>query len=454
MRTIFITSFNPFATRNILLTNVFQILRNRADLRLVIFCPDYKIDYFQDSFRGNNVIIEPIKAEQTARRDVFFGFLGRSVINTTSLRMHRREILVRNKKIFGFLFANFLATIGWLPIVKRVIRGLDFLTAPKNKFADYFEKYRPDLVFATDVFHVDDTYFLAESKKRKTFTVGMVRSWDNITGKGLFRVKPDKLIVNNETIKKEAIKYEDISPKDIFVGGLPQFDYYVNYEPNLSRADFFKKIRLDPNKKTILFIPVGRRFYDGEGKVLAIIQEAINDQVLVNVQVLVRFPPNDDVNLEGFKLDDNFSIDRPGKQFRSGVFRDQEMTAEDMTHLADSLYYSDVLVGYSSSMVIDGSVFEKPFVLVEGFDPDGPRPYEKSCVRFLDYHHVYTYLVENGSTRLARSKEQMISDIKDYLNNPRLDSEGRQRLIKSQAEPLDGKSGLRIAEFLISQLKK
>lgn len=450
MKTIFITSFNPFVTRNILLTDVLATLKKQPELRIVVFCPDYKADYFQEILADTDVSIEPVRVQQATRQDILFHFLGRSLINTSSLRMHRRELFHRNKKFLNFSISQFLSLLGYIPGIKQCVRWLDYLTINTNRFVHYFENYKPDLVFAPDVFHGDDVHFLAEAKKRGIVTVGMVRSWDNITGKGLFRMKPDMLVVNNETIKKEAMRYEGMRAGDIFVGGVPQFDYYLNYQPRASREAFFAKRGLDPSKKLILFIPVGKRFYDGEGKVLRIIQEAINAGELGNAQVLVRFPPNDDVDLSGFSPDSNFAVEKPGRQFQPGIFRDQEMDAEDMARLADSLYYADVLAGYSSSMAIDGAVFGKPFVLVEGFDPDGPRPYTKSCIRFLDYYHVSRFLVENGSTKLSRSKAEMIADIKNYLNNPQLHAEGRSRLMQEQADPLDGKSGERIGNSIAS----
>src|SRR3989344_4769139 len=95
-RTIFITSFNPFATRNVLFSDAFRVLSQQSDLRLVIFCPDYKKDYFQEKFRAANVIIEGVRTEVINKQDVLFGYLGRSINNTSTLVLHRKEIFHRN----------------------------------------------------------------------------------------------------------------------------------------------------------------------------------------------------------------------------------------------------------------------------------------------------------------------------------------------------------------------
>ena len=229
MQTIFITSFNPFISRNILSGDILKLFRQKESLRVVIFCPAYKQKYFEENFASDNVVIEGVETEVINKQDIIFSYIGRSLVSTKTLAIHRWEIFLRNKNIFTFLFSYFLAVLGRLDQVKRFVRWLDLITINKSKFSFYFDKYRPNLIFATDIFHVDDVHFLAEAKSRGIVTIGMVRSWDNITNKGLFRIKPDKLIVHNEIVKDEAIKYEAMSSKDIFVSGLPQFDCYFNF---------------------------------------------------------------------------------------------------------------------------------------------------------------------------------------------------------------------------------
>src|SRR3989344_3798332 len=121
-----------------------------------------------------------------SKQDIIFSYIGRSLVSTKTLAVHRLEIFLRNKNIAVFIFSYFLAVAGRLSQVKRFVRWLDFITINKSRFSFYFDKYQPDLIFATDVFNIDDVHFLAEAHHRDIATVGMVRSWDNITNKGLF----------------------------------------------------------------------------------------------------------------------------------------------------------------------------------------------------------------------------------------------------------------------------
>lgn len=452
MRTIFITSLNPFVTRNILFTDVFKKLTATPDLRLVIFCPDYKKEYFEKHFKKANVVIQPIANEKISIQDIVFGYVGQSLLNTRRLVIRREEVFLSQKKYIQYCGAVLLAWIGWLPLVKKLVRFLDQLTFSKRKFAAYFDRYKPDLVFGPDVFHPDDVHFLAEAKHRGIPTVGMVRSWDNITNKGFFRVKPDKLIVNNEVIRDEAIQYEDIKKKNIFAAGMPQFDYYIK-EPRSSREDFFRRINFDPQKPLAIFAPWGNRFIDTDWQILQILKEAIaNSELPSNIQILVRIPPNDTIPLGDFVPDSHFRIEYISKQFREGVYRDREFDRQAMTDLADSLYHCDLVIGYMSSLNIDACAFDKPIVGIVFDGREKNKPYLKSIVRFLDFDHTKKMLFTRYAP-FTSNKEELVYYINRYLKDPSLDRKERAHFLKLQAWKMDGRSGERIADFLIEQME-
>jgi len=450
VKTIFITSLNPFITRNILFTDVFKTLWQKPDLRLVVFCPDYKVDYFKKHFAKDNVLIEGIKSQQVSGQDIVFSYLGRSLNRTRTLSLHRKEIFLRNKNFIAYAAAHILSWIGWFSPIKKLVRFLDLRTISRKKFGAYFKKYNPDLVFGPDVFHIDDVHLLAEAKRRRVKAVGMVRSWDNITNKGLFRVKPDFLIVNNNVIRDEAIRYEDMNPKNIAVAGMPQFDYYVN-ESRSSREEFFRRIHLDPEKPLILFSPWGSRFIDTDWKIMQILKEARQKgEISKDLQFLIRIPPNDKIDLGDFVPDDHFYLEQPAHTFKEGVARDQELDRSAMVHLADSLHHSDLVIAYTSSLNIDACAFDKPIVGI-AFDGLRQNSYLNSAVRFLDFDHTYKMLPTKWCP-FVRSKDELIRHINNYLQNPALDQGGRKNFLTYQAWQFDGKSGQRVAQYIYGQL--
>ena len=449
-KTIFISCFNPFIFRNILTSDVLKVLKSKDDAKIIIFVPDYKIDFFKEQLRSPNVIIEGIKIKKSSKQDIIFRFLTGSLVDTSTILVHKKEKLYRDKRYFRFIISWLLIKIfSHIFFIRTFIRSLDSLTVDRKTFLSYILKYNPSLVFSTDVFNDYDIRLLATAKSQKIKTVGMIRSWDNFTTKGVFRVKPNKLIVHNEILKNQAIKWNGVSKKDIFISGIPQYDRYINGK-RMDRETFFKKIGLDSNQKLILFSPFGGRFTDTDWQIMEILKNFIKNKEILSSQVLVRCTPNDPVNLGKFTPDENFYIDKPGQGFEGRTTRDQELTDLDMDWLADCLYHSDVIVAGGASIGIDAAIFNKPTILIH-FDGFEEKPYWQSVKRFLEYQHPRD-IINSRAMLSVKNIGEFKKNINNYLKSSDSDNFSRSEMLKKQCWKLDGRSGARIGDFLLSLL--
>lgn len=442
MKTVFITSFHGLVSR-VLQSGVLGFLQKNSDLRIVILVPDFKKDYFLEKFGGRkNVIIEGVGDKILPRRSYFFHKLSFILLDTKTMRLTRRSF--RGYKYFyEFVLAQFVASfLGRWKLIRNLFRAVNYYFSGGSVFDYLFEKYNPELVFSTDIKHVLDTQLVIEAKKRKIFTIGMVRSWDYLTGKGMVRVAPDKMIVHNETIKKETIKYVDMEEKNIFVSGLPHFDPYIN-EKRISREEFFKNVGLDSAKKVVLYIPWGDKFADTDWQFLQMLPD--------DLQILMRLPPGDTVNLENFKQHKKIIIDSPGVVFGERGRKTNEMSYEDLLHLANTVYYSDVVVAPPSTLAIDAAAFDRPVVLM-AFDGEKEKSYYEGVAHYYDFDHI-SNLVKTGGQKLARNKKELIKYINEYLTDPSIDKGGRKRVVDEQCWKLDGKSSQRVADYILSFLK-
>lgn len=445
MKTVFITSFNPFVSRNILGTDVLKLLRQQNNLRVIIFVPDNKKKYFIQNFGGGNVIIGSVVLPKNSYKEIIFRFISAHLVDTARIRIKIKEFYAKERGLVKLALARILLILGEIRFIKNIFQSIYLFFVNTGDVSGLFNMYKPDILFATDIFHNADIYFLAEAKKLGVMSVGMVRSWDNITNKGLFRVKPDKLIVHNNIVREEAVKHESINSGDIFVSGLPQFDIYSE-DIVVSRDIFFKRIGLNPNKKTILVAPHGKRFHTTDWELLEILKKKLNSEF----QCIVRFPPNDTVEFNGFVPDERFFIERPGQEFGINKFNEREVKVSDSVTLANDLFHSDVVVNYGSTISIDAVAFDKPVVIV-AFDGWEKLPYAQSVKKFLDYDHIKNLTV-TGFCRIAHNESELIKQISSYLKDPSLDRQGRKLLFEEQICKSDGKSGRRIAEYIISLL--
>ncbi|MEK7137942.1 MAG: hypothetical protein AAB787_00385, partial [Patescibacteria group bacterium] len=206
-RTIFITSFHGLVSR-VLLSGVLDYLQQQNNYRIILLVPDFKKAYFQEVFgRRPGIIIETVSREQLPWSALIFHKLSFVFLHTRTMKLIRRSFR-GYRHFYQIVLAQLMASgLGRWRVVRELFRAINYYLSGPPMFTGFFETYKPDLVFSTDVKELLDSQLLIEAKKRKVFTIGMVRSWDYLTGKGMVRIKPDKLVVHNRVIQAEAERY-------------------------------------------------------------------------------------------------------------------------------------------------------------------------------------------------------------------------------------------------------
>ena len=442
-KTIFITAFFGLIARNVLATDFLELVKQDRNLKVIILTPLNKKERYQKEFAHDNVVVEGVVLKSFSRLERFLEVIFHNLSDTAAWRIHRLVNVKKDKKYLSAPLLWLLSQLGYLFFVRRVFRWLDYHLLDKNRFKEYFEKYKPQLVFSTDVFEPNDVDVLRGAISRKIYTIGMVRSWDNITTKGLNRVITDKLIVNTESVKEEAVKLNDVKLENVSVVGVPHYDNYI-VGPTVSKDELFNELDLDLNKKTIFFAPPAD-LYTGHstisGKTLRLLSN-------IDAQIIVRLPVVGDVNIGKFgqPIPNKIAVDKPAS---SQNFSDANIFKSEDNRLKNLLYYSDVVVAFASTLAIDAIVFGKPVVFI-GFD-DELRPYWDSLVRYYDYDHQRK-LLEMGGIRLAKNSQELETLTKNYLENPELDEPNRRKIIKERCWKLDGHSGERLASVILTNL--
>lgn len=451
MKTLFISAYNPFIARNIFNTSVLQKLRKQNDFRIVLLVSTNKKEFIEKHYGGENIIVEGRNFDELINKNKFWYRLSFLLENTRYVKDQRGEHLWKNKNFFGYLnywrvslSALILSNISF---AKKVYRLLDYYFSPRGVFNELFEKYDPSLIFSTDIFGETDILLIREVKHRKVSLLGMVRSWDNPTTKGILRIIPEKIIVHSPVVKEELIKFHNCKKENILVAGYPQFDNWIN-GPTLSRADFFKKIEADSEKRLILFAPAGNVLSDTDWQLCQMLKEAFDESSLPdNIQFLVRNHPHHPADLSQFESDPRFIVEIPGIRDRAWSDKAIEFGQDENDHLRNSIYYSDIIMYVATTLGLDATVFNKPQIMVS-FDGWETKPYIRSVRRYNQEDCLHN-LVKCGGTRVVRSKEEWIQSINDYLKDPALDQAGRDKILTEHLYKLDGKAGERIADEVL-----
>lgn len=442
-KTIFITCFFGLVARDILDTDVLGILKSQENLRIVILGPDNKKPLYEKQFASDNVIIEGVPSISMNLKETITFAIFRDLLSSRTRRIQRLVKYNTTNNYFDYLLGGFLAFWGRFRWVVKAARLVFRPLKPSKIFDEYFRKYDPDLLFSTDIMVRDDIRFMRAARRRKVPIVGMVRSWDNLTIYGILQVIPDKIIVQNEPIKNELLSFQALPDKNIFVVGVPHYDHYVK-KRRTPKEKFFKKLGLDPALKTVFMTATGQKHLIDQETNFKIIEILAS----LGVNVLVRLPVMGDIDFGDFVPSSNVVLDKP---VRTKESVDAQLNRQANQHLADSLFWSDVIVTGPSTIITDAVVFNKPVVYTD-FDYN-PTPYWQSARRFHDYNHIGTIL-KSGGVKRAQSLAQLEKFVQQYLDNPRLDETQRKALALQKRFKLDGKSSERLTDVVLKELNK
>jgi len=445
MKTIFVTSYHSFISRNILSTDVLTFLKN-SGIRIVILVPSKKVGYFVDNFSDKNVEIVGFEPRTNFLHNLVY-FLSVCLVSVENLFI---QDLRDKKRYLRFYTALCIHKIfSSMFVIKRILRFFYNASMVSRQFSELFVHYDPVLVFSTDIYHVPDRELVAEAKKSGIFTIGMVRGWDNPISKGVLLAVPDKIISPNEVIREELWQYNRIGADKIFISGVPHYDTCLT-PPRLSRAEFFAKMELNPDKKLIFFAPAGALLYKYDGEILKVLQKLKNEgKFNHHVQFLVRFHPGSKSNLNGFVPDRDFVFDEPGLDL-VGTKKQSEITEHDARNLNTALFYSDVVITVVSTIAIDGAVFDKPTII---FSVNPREGLDDNIKKFLlNFHGHFKKFVGFGWCAVAHSEEELVRYINNYLANPGLDKDKRRNIVEKYCYKVDGNSSARVAKFILQHL--
>lgn len=451
MKTIFITSFHPVVSRDIISTNIIPFLTEEKNVRVVVFVPNYKKSFFEKYYTRPHVVFEGIPSgfSQRSRRLLFFKRFGEGLLRTKKVFLQQRRAFSGERRslksyLFFALPGGFLG--GWR-ISHRIFRFFDRAISPKGFFDEYFKKYSPALVFTTDIQNEHDVALTRDAKRFSVPVTGMVRSWDNLTSRALREI-PEKILVHNEIIKQEAFLYHNISPESVVSVGIPKYDAYKN-GPTMKREAFLKMIGADPSKKLIVYVPICD-FRISESRGNDVDKNTLALLAAFDATIVVRFAPTTPTNLEGFKKPAHMIFDYPGYVFQEKVTGDREISPKDDERLVNLFSYCDCAVVSPSTMVIDAAFFDVPIVMVNFF----PRtPAKNERIFEYEVEHIQPILA-SGGVRVAKNKDEFLSYVGEYLEDPSKDAEGRKRIVQEQCQFTDANASRRIAGILYEAIKK
>lgn len=452
-KTIFITIARGSLVRNFFHTGIIKKLLD-AECKVVILTQNYQDDKIFGEYQHVNLKLEPLIETKKIIAEVFIReLLKGAAFNQTVRFLHKYRLLgTPPRRILYLPRLIFIAPLRFLPGFRRFIRWIDFKLNPQREHDYLFEKYKPDLVFSTCINGYTDSGVLKSAKRFGIKTVGMPKSWDNLS-KILFNFKADYLIVWNQFMKVQAVRLQGYKGEEIVVTGVPQFDFYHKKDYLLDREDFCKCLGLDPRKKIILYGSTGGgKYLANEADYVELIQKFIMQGKIEGVQVLVR--PHlgyiDDVekfrHLESHR---DFFVDRSDKQ--NLKFKDYwDPSLQHVVHLYNSLHHAAVCINIASTLTLDAVSCGIPVINID-FDIEKCE-FDDSIRRFYSTDYISALMETKGSWHVKSVDEYLIA-LQAVLLQKNENAVDTHRIVDQFLFKNDGQTSERLSAFLLSLMK-
>jgi CDP-Glycerol:Poly(glycerophosphate) glycerophosphotransferase len=451
---------NGSSAGNVLRTGVLaRVLDAVGCARVVLMSPLVADPAFRSEFAHPRVSFEPLPAHVPAGIEARLAGLVQAryleARTTDTLRIKLAaghagtQLRCRRLKAFlGRLIAPHGESGRWYDWADRLIAD--------PAAAEVFDRHRPTLVaVATPGLIFAEIPVLRTARRRGVPALAVDLSWDNLTNKLFPLRRVNRLILWNATMRREARELHGYANDEMDVAGPPQFDAYFNGESRSSRADFCRRVGLDPERRILTLTTIPAEAYPRHDIVIdRLLDSMASGAIRQPCDLLVRVHPRDDLRTyERYAGTPHLVVEKPFRETaRSGDGHSIDVTAENTRHLADTMCHSDVVLNVASTIAIEASIFDTPVVNI-AFDQDAAdaRPFLSSPVRYYSYTH-YQQIVRAGAVRIAKSAAEMIDLVNAYLADPSRDAAGRRRVVAEQCEFTDGRAAERLAGTIVREL--
>jgi hypothetical protein len=253
-----------------------------------------------------------------------------------------------------------------------------------------------------------------------------VASWDNLTNKGLLRIRPDRVLVWNDAQRHEARTYHDIPDDRIAVTGAQLFDRWFEGRASTDRAAFCRRVGLPDAGPFVLFTGSSGFISESSAEVAFVRRwlqalRASTQATVRDVNVLVRPHP---YNCHAWETDPLRDVSGVAVYPRRGY---SPIDAGTRTDFFDSLFHAAAVVGINTSAMIEAAIVGRPVCSI--LAPEFAATQEGT----IHFRHL---LPEHGGfLRLAATLDEHVGQLAGRLEDPAGSFEETQRFVRSFVRP-------------------
>jgi hypothetical protein len=470
---VFISADHGLSIVYFLQSDVVPALIN-AGVDVILLTDDALRDKIMERFGSDGLTVESLRmpklrayADQDKDAQWWLAFLrrvgGSNRIRTAAMDSYIHQVVVEEPpRRLALMPAAWLAI--WLlrrsPRLRRRLVRLQERYTPAI-YTDLYERYQPDLVVGSTPGWRMDRYLLREAKRHQVKTASVIVGWDNPSSYAVPGVSVDRVTCWSKLQLDELVIGSDWRPEDVNIGGIPSYDGYLDHRWQMSREEYFRTHRLDPERKLLSYACSFVSFSPNWQNVEALARVVSSDSLSAPCQLLVRLHPNHFWDVDLF-IDERERIRGLARELNNVHVVDPVplggelgyYSGEDMPEKASMLAHSDVFLTVYSTMVVEAAVHDTPIISVCIDAPGGwnrRRKYSLPLSRIGDWP-THARFREANAGLVVYSESQLRQAIDAYLKDPGSESGARRAFVEREITYTDGSAGRRTADFLLSLL--
>ena len=356
----------------------------------------------------------------------FVRFLHPDFVNAPALRARiKRKVLPRTYHWLDRIRSLPAATV---QRVERALMAAGRAVPVDAAIAGLLREQSPDVLLVSPLVAAasEQVDWVEAAQVLGLRTAVCVASWDNLTNKGLLRVRPDRLIVWNEAQQREAVEYHDIPADRVDITGAQLFDRWFEKRVTRDRAAFCARVGLPDDGPFVVFTGSSSFISETNAEVAFVRRwiealRASGDPVLASINVLVRPHP---YNVHRWADDPVADLAGVSVFPRLGYNPVEPGNRDDFF---DTLSHCAAVVGVNTSAMIEAAIVGKPVCSL--LAPEFAGTQEGT----IHFRHL---LPEHGGfLRIAGSIDQHVGQLAAVLRDPAATRAETDRFLASFIRP-------------------
>jgi len=282
------------------------------------------------------------------------------------------------------------------------------------------------LISSTDT--IKDQILMYSYKKLGIPVVALVHSWDNLPARGLLSVLPDRMLVWNEYMVNDAVKYHNMPEEKIDVVGVPQFEMYRSKQKSIDINSYRESMNIPDDTVIITYTASAERVFPDEPLFIEALLKNVIGGSFGNAILILRLQESVRTSLYRSLYENTdlpIRLDIPDVGFAANTISGT-INIRGIDNFISLIKASDVVINLASTITLDAVLFDKP-VICPKFNMSIPSNDWNAAHRWYSSSH-FIHITESGAVSMPENMHALVMDVQGYLENPALKSKERQQL--------------------------